>query len=107
MQRVTIVRYTAKPDRADENEALSRAVFAELRATRPDAVAYALFRDGADFLHLFINLKADDSEAVTGLPSFQAFSKDAADRYAAAPEVVRLGLELVESYGLAGALTTV
>jgi hypothetical protein len=105
MQRVTIVRYTTKPDRADENEALSRAVFAELRVNRPREVAYALFRDGADFLHLFVNLSADDSEAVTGLSSFKAFSKDSADRYVAPPEVVRLSPQLVESYGLAGTLT--
>ena len=31
MQRVTVVRYTTKPGRADENEKLSRAVFAELK----------------------------------------------------------------------------
>ena len=33
MQRLTFVRYTVKPDRIAENEALSRAVFAELRGT--------------------------------------------------------------------------
>src|SRR5258708_650556 len=42
MQRVTLVRYAAKPDRAAENETLARAVFAELRAAAPDHVAYAL-----------------------------------------------------------------
>jgi hypothetical protein len=31
MQRVTLVRYAAKPDRTAENETLARAVFAELR----------------------------------------------------------------------------
>jgi len=36
MQRVTLVRYTAKPDRADENETLARAVFADLRTAAPD-----------------------------------------------------------------------
>jgi hypothetical protein len=46
MQRGTIVRYTAKPDRADENEALSRAEFAELREKDPSGIADALYRAG-------------------------------------------------------------
>ena len=104
MPRVTLVRYTAKPDRADENEALSRAVFAELKAKAPDHVAYALFRDGRDFVHLFINRQGDDSDAVTELPTFKAFSKDAGARYEAPPDVMRLSLALVESYGFAPAM---
>jgi len=40
MQRVTLVRYTTKPERAAENEALSRAVFAQLRSAPPEGVAY-------------------------------------------------------------------
>ena len=61
MQRVTLVRYTTKPDRAAENEALSRAVFAQLRNAPPEGVAYALFRDGDEFIHVFVNLKEDDA----------------------------------------------
>jgi hypothetical protein len=103
MQRVTLVRYTAKPDRAAENEALARAVFAELRAAAPDQVAYALFRDGTDFVHLFVNLRADDSSPVTELPSFKAYAKDVVERCVAPPEPLRLSLRLLESYGLAPA----
>ncbi len=76
MQRVTLVRYTAKPGRDDENEALSRAVFRELRTTSPDHLAYALFRDGLDFVHLFVNARTDDSSALTELPSFKAYAKE-------------------------------
>ena len=101
MQRLTLVRYTVKPDRAEENEALSRAVFTELRATAPDHVAYALFRDGLDFVHLFINAKDEESSAVTGLASFDTYVKDIAQRCVAPPEPLRLSLELLESYGLA------
>ena len=91
MQRVTLVRYTAKPDRAAENETLARAVFAELRAASPDHLAYALFRDGQDFVHLFVNTAADDSDALTELPSFKAFAKDVgrALRGAAAGDAAR------------------
>lgn len=99
MNRVTLVRYTAKPDRADENEALSRAVFAELKAQAPDHISYALFRNGSEFLHLFVNLKDDDSSPVTELPTFKAFSRDIAARCDKPPEQTRLGFDLVESYG--------
>ena len=101
MQRVTLVRYAAKPDRAAENEALSRAVFAELRTTTPPDVAYALFRNGDEFLHLFVNLVEDSSEVLTDLPSFKTFSRDQAERFDVAPQVERMALTLVESYGFA------
>ncbi len=100
MQRLTFVRYTVKPGQIAENEALSRAVFGELRGTAPKDVTYALFKKEADFVHLFVNLRSDDSEAVTGLPSFKAYSKDIASRCAGPIEQIRLGLELVNSYGL-------
>src|SRR3954471_7593036 len=72
MQRLTLVRYAAKPDRADENEALARAVHAELRAMTPTGLAYLLFRNNAEFVHLFVNAREDDAEALTSLPAFQA-----------------------------------
>jgi hypothetical protein len=99
MQRVTLVRYTAKPERAAENEKLSKAVFAELKASGPEQVAYALFRNGPEFLHVFVNLKEDDSAVVTELPTFKAFSREIAERCDKPPEQTRLSLELVDSYG--------
>jgi len=104
MQRLTLVRYAAKPDRAAENETLARAVFAELRAAAPDHVAYALFRDGVDFVHLFINSQADDSSPVTELPSFKAYAKNVVERCESPPEPTRLSLRLLESYGLTSAM---
>jgi hypothetical protein len=104
MQRVTLVRYAAKPDRAAENEILARAVFAELKTVAPDHVVYALFRDGVDFVHLFVNLEADDSSAVTGLASFKAYAKDVEERCEAPPQATRLRLQLLESYGLTPAM---
>ena len=99
MQRVTLVRYAAKPDKADENEALSLAVFNELKVVKPEHVAYALFRNGVDFVHLFVNLRADDSSAVTELPTFKAFAKDVDARSEAPPEATRMTLNLLASYG--------
>lgn len=106
MQRVTIVRYTTKPELADENERLSRAVFDEVAAKRLKGVAYGLFRDGADFLHLFVNFEADDAEVLTELPTFKAFIKDGAERWVAPPEQTRAGMVLVRAYGFGAALTT-
>ena len=99
MQRVTLVRYAAKPDRADENAALSLAVFDELKATKPDHLAYALFRNGADFVHLFVNLRDDESDSLTELPAFKAFTQDIGERYETPPEPLRLSVNLLDSYG--------
>jgi len=71
MQRVTVVRYTTKPDHTAENEALSSAVFAQLRSAPPEGVAYALFRDGNEFIHVFLNLKADRICPSHGVTCFQ------------------------------------
>ena len=100
MQRLTLVRYTVKPERIAENETLSRAVFEELRATTPDHAAYALFRNGREFIHLFVNPVTDDSAVVTGLPAFKTYQKDLAARCETPVEVLRLGVNMLDSYGL-------
>ena len=99
MQRVTLVRYTTKPDRTAENEALSRAVFAQLRSVPPEGIAYALFRNGDEFIHVFVNLKADESAAVTELPAFKTFGKDIVERCEVPPDATRLAAQLVDCYG--------
>jgi hypothetical protein len=101
MQRVTIVRYTAKPDHSAENEALSRAVFTQLRSAPPEGVAYALFRDGNEFIHVFLNLKADESAPVTDLSAFKAFERGISERCEVPPEATRLAANLVDYYGFA------
>ncbi len=100
MPRVTIVRYAAKPEHAEENEALSRAVYEELRREAPAQIAYALFRDGTEFLHLFVNTNADSSDALTELPSFKTYQKDILARCVAPPQVTRVGFALIDAYGL-------
>ena len=99
MQRLTVVRYTTKPDHTAENEALSRAVFAQLRGAPPEGVAYALLRDGNEFIHVFLNLKADESAAVTELPAFKTFEKGMIERCEAPPKANRVVAQLVECYG--------
>ena len=99
MQRVTMVRYTTKPDQAAENEALSRAVFAQLRSAPPEGVAYALFRDDNEFVHVFLNLNADESAPVTDLPAFKMFEKGIGERCEVPPKATRLAVQLVDCYG--------
>jgi hypothetical protein len=99
MQRVTLVRYTTKPEHTAENESLSRAVFAQLRSAPPEGVAYALFRDGNEFMHLFVNLKSDEAAPVTGLPVFKTFEKGILERCEVPPKATRLAANLVDCYG--------
>jgi hypothetical protein len=79
----TVVRYQAKPDRADENQRLIEAVFADLEARQPEGFTYKVFRlaDGVSFLHVAIehdNVEKPDS--LQDVPAFQAFLAGIADR---------------------------
>ena len=51
-----VIRYKTKPEQADENERLVRAVFAELATTSPEGFHYASFRldDGVSFVHVAV-----------------------------------------------------
>lgn len=100
MQRLTTVRYTTTPEGADENIRLSRAVFDEVRANAPEGVAYALFRDGDEFIHVFVNRNEDNSDVVTELPTFHAFSESLPARCVVPPAPDRRSVELIDSYGM-------
>jgi hypothetical protein len=71
--RHTIVSYTVKPGREEENAALVRAVFQELAETRPAGLRYAVFYlpDSRQFIHLYTD--EGSSSGVQELTSFQAF----------------------------------
>jgi hypothetical protein len=77
----TIIRYQVKLDRVAENEALVRAVYAELHERQPAGMAYATYKldDGVSFVH--ISLVEDDGRSpLLDLRAFQAFLKDVNDR---------------------------
>src|SRR4051812_45400518 len=79
----TVVRYQAKPDRADENQKLIEAVFADLETRRPEGFTYKVFRleDGVSFVHVVIehdNVEHPDS--LQDVPAFQAFVAEIGDR---------------------------
>ena len=74
-----VVRYTPKVDRADENQQLVEAVFAELAATDPGGVRYATFRlaDGT-FVHI-ADIEGDENP-LAATAAFGAFQENIVDR---------------------------
>ena len=100
MQRLTMVRYATKPQSSAENERLCRAVFDQVRAEAPKDIAYGLFRIDDEFIHLFVNLAADNSDAVTETSAFHAYRADLVERCSTPVQPTRLSVELIDSYGL-------
>jgi len=100
MQRLSIVRYSVKPEHVAEEERLTGALFDRVSREAPKGINYATFReqDGRSFVHVFANLLEDSQEVVTDLPEFQAFVAGIEDRCDAAPEVARLSVETLHAY---------
>jgi hypothetical protein len=80
LMRQVMVRYRVKPDRADENEELVRAVYEELHREEPEGLRYMTFRldDGVSFVH--IAESAGENSPLTGLASFKEFQRELEDR---------------------------
>jgi len=95
--QATVVRYTTRPDRAEENQGLVERVFAELAATRPEGLRYVTFRleDGVSFVHVATVAGADNPLSSTD--AFARFQAEIGDRLVAGPLVT--GATVVGSYG--------
>ena len=68
-----VVRYTPKADRADENQSLVEAAFAELHEIDPGGVRYATFRlaDGT-FIHIAdVEAEPNPLAAIAAFATFQ------------------------------------
>jgi hypothetical protein len=96
---VTVVRYTTRPDRADENQTLVEKVFGELAEQRPDGLRYATFRleDGVTFVHVAEVSTADGANPLAATTAFGAFQEEIGDRCEDGPLV--MGAQVVGSYG--------
>lgn len=96
--KTTVVRYQAKPERADENQRLIEAVFVDLEARDPKGFTYKSFRleDGVSFLHVLIEHDIDEPDSLQAVPAFQAFVADIADRCDVPPAAT--GATLVGGY---------
>ena len=82
-----IIRYRAKPERADENQKLIEGVFADLAEQHPAGVNYASFRLPDDsFIHV-VRIEGDDA-SLTSLPAFQRFQDGIGERFAEPPVFV-------------------
>ncbi len=98
--KATVVRYQAKPERADENQKLIEEVFADLEARQPNGFTYRAFRldDGVSFVHMVIEHDGvQHPDSLQDVPAFQAFVADIGDRCDVAP--VASAATIVGSYG--------
>jgi hypothetical protein len=95
----TVVQYQAKPERADENQQLIEAVFADLEERQPDGFTYKVFRleDGISFVHVVVEHDdVDHPDSLQDVPAFRAFVADIAARCDVAP--VAKGATIVGGY---------
>ena len=78
--RRTLIRYKTKPEAADRNAELVKAVFAELMAAQPEGVRYLTFRlDDDSFVHIVENADDGPSPLLT-LKSFGEFQAGIRER---------------------------
>lgn len=94
-----VVRYQAKADRADENQTLIEAVFADLEARQPDGFTYKVFRleDGVSFVHVVIEHDVVATpDSLQDVPAFQAFVAGIGERCDVPPVV--MGATIVGGY---------
>jgi hypothetical protein len=100
--RQVMVRYTVKPDRVEENEALVRAVYDELRRTAPPGLRYATFRlaDGVSFVHLSATETDDGRNPLLDLQAFARFQEAIGERCDQPPVVTEL--QEIGSYRVLG-----
>jgi hypothetical protein len=89
--KTIMVRYTTTEAHADQNEALVRAVFDELRASAPKGLRYATYRlaGGATFVHL-ASFETPLPNPLTALSSFQDFQAQLKQRCVEAPVLIEL-----------------
>jgi len=99
--RHVIVRYTVKPDRAEENELLVRAVYDELHRTEPAGLSYATLKldDGISFVH--IAATEDGQNPLSGVAAFKEFQQGIVERCDEPPVVSELAP--IGSYRMFGA----
>jgi hypothetical protein len=96
--KATVVRYQTKPERADENQQLIEAVFADLEERQPEGFTYKVFRleDGVSFIHMVIEHDVEDPDSLQAVPAFQTFVADIAERCDVPP--VATGATIVGGY---------
>ena len=100
MRRI-LVRYKVKPERAEANQRLVEAVYAELRETKPAGLRYATLKseDGLTFFHL-ASVETDAGNPLSKVAAFAKFQEGIRDRCDEPP--TPMDLSLVGAYGFFG-----
>ena len=81
-----LIRYKTRPELADRNAELVAAVFAELKAARPEGLRYLSLRLEDDtFIHFVETAAEDGASALPKLAAFQAFQNGIRERCAEPP----------------------
>jgi hypothetical protein len=95
----SMVRYKVHPERADENESLVRAVYAQLGRERPEGLRYATFKfpDGVSFMHIVFE-SDQPGRILNEVAAFKAFVAEIESRCEEPP--VATEITLVGSYGI-------
>ncbi len=77
-----MIRYTVKPERAEENEQLVRDVYEELARAAPAGLRYATFalEDGVSFVHIASIETEDGRNPLGDITAFAEFQRDIAAR---------------------------
>src|SRR3977135_1316879 len=83
--RRTVIRYRTKPEMADRNAELVAAVFAELKAEKPEGLRYMSLRLEDDtFIHV-VETADDGASPLPKLAAFAAFQNGIRERCAEPP----------------------
>ena len=95
----SMIRYKVRPDRADENESLVKAVYELLARERPDGLHYATFKlpDGVSFMHVVFETD-QPGRILNEVAAFKAFTAAIESRCEEPP--VATELTLIGSYGV-------
>ena len=100
MSHATVVRYTTRPESADENEQLIKAVFTQLAEQMPEGLRYVAIRldDGVSFMHIAV--LDDDNNPLAALPAFGEFVSAISERCTDGPAPVNG--TVLGAYGIDG-----
>ena len=76
-----MIRYTVRPDRAEENVRLISSVFESLDRSAPAGLRYSSYRldDGVTFVHI-VSMADPANNPLRALEAFHAFTAGIADR---------------------------
>jgi len=100
--KTTIVKYKVKPQYAEENTALIKMVFEQVKRESPSGLRYCSFQldDGVSFIHIAVLDDSLQENPLPGMSAFKEFTSRIADRCDEAPQA--MSAKLVGAYATFG-----